>query len=485
MSKRLIALCSLFVFVFVGIIGRFAYISFAKTYQVDESYNSYTLNIGTLNTNIYDRLGRKINNNSKQYVAVIRPNEKALSELDKLFDDNEIREITTELSKGYPVIRNVDRKVKTQHIQIFEKIDSDCDVAYHLMSKQTGGLESHVSEEIGNLSVNFTVDAMGRLLAGDEGSVINNNYDSTDGIIISIDRDIQLIAEEAANSINKGAVVVLDAESSRILASVSKGDDYLNRAISPYAVGSVFKLVVCACAIENGVNPFYNCTSSIKVNDTTFNCQNNHSHGIQDMKKALANSCNCYFVNLALMLGGEKLLRTAREFGFGNEFSLYKNWNISAGFFPTLETLKSKGQLALVGFGQGQLTDSPLHFASVVACIANGGNYYYPTLEINNTEENRVISEKTSNVIKSYMKYVVTNGTGSSANYNYDTAGKTATAQSGKYSNGSEILNTWFAGFYPYDNPQFAIVVMCENGTSGSQDCGPVFRTIVENIDKM
>lgn len=485
MSKRLIALCSLFVFVFVGILGRFAYISFAKTYQVDESYNSYTIDIGTLNTNIYDRLGRKINNNQKQYVAVIRPNEKALSELDKLFDDNEIKEITTELSKGYPVIRSVDRNVKTQYIQIFEKNDSDCDIAYHLLSKQTGGLESYVSEKIGSLSVNFTVDAMGRLLAGDEGTVINNNYDSADGIIISLDKDIQIIAEEAARTIKKGAVVVLDANNSRILASVSKGDDYLNRAISPYAVGSVFKLVVCACAIENNVNPFYNCTSSIKVGDTTFNCQNNHSHGIQDMKNALANSCNCYFVNLALKLGGEKLRKTALEFGFGSDFSLYQNWNVNSGFFPTLDTLQSNGQLALIGFGQGQLTDSPVHFASVVACIANGGNYSSPSLEIKDNKENRVISDKTANVIKSYMKYVITDGTGATADYENDTAGKTATAQSGKYSDGSEILNTWFAGFYPYNNPQYAIVVMCEDGTSGSQDCGPVFRTIVENIDKM
>lgn len=485
MSKRLTALCVLFMFVFVSVIGRFAYISLAKTYQVDESYNSYTLNIGTLNTNIYDCLGRKLNNNVKQYAAVIRPNEKALSELDLLFDDDEIKEITKELSYGYPVIRYIDKKVTTKYIQIFEKNDSECDVAYHLLSKETGGLESYACEEIGSLSVNFTVDAMGRLLAGDEGTVINDNYDSTDGIVITLDRDIQLIAEDAANSITKGAVVVLDAENSRILACVSKGDDYLNRAVSPYAVGSVFKLIVCACAIENGVNPFYNCTSSIKVNDTTFNCQNNHSHGVQDMKKALANSCNCYFVNLALNLGGEKLLKTAQEFGFGSEFSLYQDWNVLSGFFPSAETLKSSGQLALIGFGQGQLTDSPLHFASAVACIANGGNYCYPTLEVKDTQENRVISEKTANIIKSYMKYVVTNGTGASANYNNDTAGKTATAQSGKYSNGSEILNTWFAGFYPYDNPKYAVVVMCENGTSGSQDCGPVFRTIVENIDKM
>ncbi len=47
-----------------------------------------------------------------------------------------------------------------------------------------------------------------------------------------------------------------------------------------------------------------------------------------------------------------------------------------------------------------------------------------------------------------------------------------------------EILYTWFAGFYPYDNPEYSIVVMTEDGTSGATDCGPIFRTIVENIEE-
>lgn len=83
------------------------------------------------------------------------------------------------------------------------------------------------------------------------------------------------------------------------------------------------------------------------------------------------------------------------------------------------------------------------------------------------------------------MHYVVTNGTGSIADYNNKTAGKTATAQSGMYDNNREILNTWFAGFYPFDSPKYTIVVMREDGDSGAGDCCPVFRTIVEMLDKM
>lgn len=475
------------IFIFTAIAGRCGYIAMSKTYQVSDTYNSYTLEIGKLKPYIYDRRGIKLNNNSVSLMAVIRPNEKCMSELDKLFDKNEISEITQELSKGYPIIRKVDKRADTQYIQIFEKIESDTEnqLCRHIIDYQCGGLEYYNTEEIGSLSVNFSVDAFGRVLTGYNTEVIDNNYDSRDGAIISVDSEIQKICEDASKGIEKGAVVVMDTETSQLIASVSMGDDFNNRALSNYAVGSIFKLVVAACAIENNVNPLYNCTSSIKVGDTKFSCQKNHSHDLQNMKNALANSCNCYFVNLALKLGENKLYSTAKKFGFGDSFELYSNWNISGGHFPSLTSLESKGQLSLLGFGQGQLTDSPVHFASVVSCIANGGNYHYPTLELLDVEKNAVISEKTAKTLREYMHYVVTDGTGSMANYDNKTSGKTATAQSGIYDNKREILNTWFAGFYPAENPKFTIVVLREDGESGAGDCCPVFRTIVEKLDKM
>lgn len=484
MSKRLVSLLCVFSLLFTGIIGRCAYIAMGTAYQISDSYNSYTLNIGRLYTNIYDRAGRKINNNDKSFVAVIRPNEKCLNELDKLFNKNEIAEITDELSQGYPVIREINKKINTKYIKIFEKINDYNIIAPHLLNKENGGLEQYVSEEIGSLSVNFSVDAVGRLLTGDDGTVVNDNYDSNDGVVISLDSEVQKIAEEAARSIPKGSVVILDTETAQVLASVSRGDDYINRSLSPYAVGSVFKIVVCACALENHITPVYTCTSKIKVNDTEFHCQKNHAHGFQNMKQALANSCNCYFVNLALKLGPDKIFETAEKFGFGKAFELYDKWTVKAGTFADESELNSLGQLALIGFGQGLLTDSPIHFASVISCIANGGNYSFPTLDIKEISENNVISESTAETLREYMKYVVSDGTGKNAEYNGKTAGKTATAQSGIYYNGIEVLNTWFAGFYPYHNPKYTIVVMRENGESGAEDCCPVFRDIVEKLDE-
>lgn len=487
MGKRLTALLSVLVLLFTSLVGRCAYIAFSDTYQVSDTYNSYSLTIGKLSPYIYDRKGEKLNNNTTTNVAIISPDEKCLSELELLFDADEIAEITEELSNGYPIIKEIDRKADTKYIKIVEKINQNTTdmLCRHLLDYQCSGLETYLDDEIGSLYVNFPTDATGRLLNGESCQVIDNNYSTTDGVVISIDKEIQQICEDASKSISKGAIVVMDTENSRILASISMGGDYNNRALSGYAIGSIFKLVVCACALENGITITYNCTGSIKVGDTTYNCQNNHIHGYQNMKNALANSCNCYFVNLALKLGADKLYSTAKSLGFGESFELYDGWNISSSNLPNLAALSSPGQLALLGFGQGQLTDSPVHFASVISCIANGGNYSFPTINITDTAENRVISQNTAKTVLEYMHYVVTNGTGENANYQNDTAGKTATAQSGIYNNGIEVLNTWFAGVYPSDYPKYAIVVMCEDGTSGAGDCCPVFRTIVEKLGKL
>lgn len=488
MLKRCQSLIIVFVLLFTGIAGRCGYIALSNDYTVSDSYNSYAIDVGELYTNIFDRYGRLLNNYKSEKIAVISTNEKALNELDKLFYSSEVAQIREELSKGYPVKRKVSKNAPTKYISQFDRIIQNPDdmPARNLLDKTYGGLECYVDKKIGELSVNFAVDARGRLLNGDSVTVNDDNYDSRDGVIITLDSKLQEIAEDASKYIPNGAVVILDTATSQVLASVSRGNDYVNRAVSPYSVGSVFKLVVCACALENNVHIKYDCKSSITVGDTTFSCQKKHAHGYQNMEEALANSCNCYFVNLALHLGADKICKTAESLGFGDTFSVYKNWNINAGAFPDKNVLKnSRGQLALIGFGQGMLTDSPMHFASVISCIANGGKYNSPTLDFEESVSENTLSTRTCKVLREYMHNVVTNGTGYYANYKNSTAGKTATAQSGTFVDGKEILNTWFAGFYPYDNPKYAIVVMQENGTTGSENCCPVFRTIVEKIDKL
>ena len=493
MKKRLLTFLITFCFAVSVVAGRLGYIMFSGRFAVSSTYNSYTLTIDRLYPTFYDRNFKRLTNKGNELCAVIRPNEKCLSELHLLFNSSEIPEIIDELSRGYPLIKGIENYNSCKYIKIFEKrvpFDEKT-IARHLIND----FEKLYSDHIGTKTINFTVDAIGRILDGDDGTVYENNYSSKFGVMLTIDTLIQEKVESAASSMEKGAVVVLDIKTGEALACFSKPNDYLNRAFNPYTVGSVFKLVISACALENNRNPFYKCKGEITVGDTVFSCQNKREHGLQTIKEALANSCNCYFVDLALSLGREKVYETAKQFGFGESTSLAEDWSISNGNFPDISELQSKGQLSLIGFGQGSLTTTPLHFASVVAAIANGGQYNAPSVfsgevddngyltEYSLNETEQVISSKNAEKLREYMRYVVTNGTGSAAEYNKNSAGKTSTAQSGIYVDGKEILNTWFAGFYPYDDPKYAIVVMTEDGVSGSADCCPIFRTIVESLE--
>ena len=97
MRKRVISLGVAFAILLSVALGRCGYISFSNSYKVDNSYNSVTIDISTLFTNIYSRNGELLNNNSKSVYAVIKPNEKAMSELKLLYSNEQIKVITDEL----------------------------------------------------------------------------------------------------------------------------------------------------------------------------------------------------------------------------------------------------------------------------------------------------------------------------------------------------------------------------------------------------
>lgn len=519
-GKRVISFLLCFLLVIAGCIGRVGYIGLSQDYYASSSYNSYTLLVDRKYPTVYDIDSQPLTNASDRYVAVIKPDEKCLSELSWLFDADEIADITSELKSGYPIVREIDptkKDTELEYIKVFkckEHYDSR-QLCSHLISNVTGGIEAHFNElfsEVKELTVNYAVDAKGRLLAGDTGTVQSAGYSTRRGIGLTIDKEIQQIAEAAMDTsrIEKGAVVITDVSSGAVLALCSRpnidlnhvadaDNDFVNRALQAYSVGSIFKIVVACCALENDMGAIrYTCRGQIRVADTEYACQNTKAHGAETLKTALANSCNCYFVNLALQLGREKLWKTARSFGFGGETYFGSDWKIPNGVIDDVSVLASDGKLALLGFGQGRLSATPLMFASVVAAVANGGTYYKPyiidayidddgtrrkTQSASKPEGTRVLSSSTAQKMQSYLEYVVTSGTGRAAQSKDGlSAGKTSTAQSGQYENGREILHTWFAGYYPSDDPQYAVVIMDEDGTSGGGDCGPVFRQIVDKL---
>lgn len=495
MRKRIVSLCVAASLFFAGIGGRIGYIVFSRNYNVSDSYNSYKLTVDISEPQFYFNDGTKINNNVTEYVAVIRPTNDDLRNIQKYYSSDELSTITKSLKEGYPIVRLIDKPVAD--IKTLE-VNKTHSTLTQLISSQSNGLANYAQMPKRELSVNFHIDAMGRFLAGDRGRVSSVDYNSQEGLVLTIDSKIQNVAVQAAQSIKSGCVIVMDAKNAKILAVVNKPDStYVNKAFEKYAVGSVFKIVVAAAALENNIDFRFTCTGDTRVGDTTFSCQNNRNHGAENLEAALANSCNCYFVNLALELGKDKIINTAKKLGFGTALNLYNSWNLQTSHLPSDSDLDSKGELSLLGFGQGKLLASPLQICSTLCTVANDGTYIRPSLvyakrerngsitEIKNNNSVHAVSKDTSKELRAYLRTVVTDGTGANAEtLRHLSSGKTATAQTGQFIENREIYNTWFAGLYPYNEPKYAIVVMCEDGTSGAADCCPVFRTIVENIDK-
>jgi cell division protein FtsI/penicillin-binding protein 2 len=189
-------------------------------------------------------------------------------------------------------------------------------------------------------------------------------------------------------------------------------------------------------------------------------------------------------------------LETASDLGFNNYIDFGNGYMTDKGNLPDIEELNSDASIGNLGFGQGSLLATPLQIANCYATVANGGIYTEPSLikgfvdenenftQINKKTSERVLKTETCNILKEYLLNVVTAGTGKPAFTSlFQSCGKTATAESGQYDkNGIEISHSWYVGFFPYENPQYVICVMKENGISGSSDCAPVFKEVAENI---
>ena len=92
----------------------------------------------------------------------------------------------------------------------------------------------------------------------------------------------------------------------------------------------------------------------------------------------------------------------------------------------------------------------------------------------------------TAAVLREYLAAVITEGTGEDAKPETVTAaGKTATAQTGKYEDGVEISQGWFCGFFPAESPEYVVVVFSENTKKQIKSCNKIFAEIADNITSM
>jgi hypothetical protein len=107
----------------------------------------------------------------------------------------------------------------------------------------------------------------------------------------------------------------------------------------------------------------------------------------------------------------------------------------------------------------------------------NAGEWY------TKNQAQRVIDFETSYKLRNFMEYSVNNETSNANPSNTTAAGKTSTAQTGIFDeDGDEVLQAWFTGYFPSDNPKYIVTVLVENGKTGNASAAPVFKDIAEKI---
>ena len=347
---------------------------------------------------------------------------------------------------------------------------------------------------------------------------IEGKKNQGDTLVTTLNNDLQQAAYQALGD-RKGAVVVMEPESGKILAMVSKpdfdpntivtnwesilaNDDQnsvlLNRASQGlYPPGSTFKLVTALEYIREHPKDYknysYDCTGSITADNYTLHCFGNSVHGEVDLRKSLAKSCNSSFAKIGLSLNLKNYADTCEDLLF--------NQNLPTGIASSksrfsLQKSASDSEIMATAIGQGNTLVSPLHMALIVSAIQNKGVLMNPYLvqsvknsdgsEVEQYEPSaygRLMSEQESKILRSMMRTVVTDGTASALSTgNYTAAGKTGSAEFGTTKGDS---HAWFIG---YANAKgyspIAISVVVEGAGNGGTVSVPIAKSVFDTYFK-
>lgn len=331
-------------------------------------------------------------------------------------------------------------------------------------------------------------------------------------VMTSLDRELQQKAYDLLGDArgSMGSITVLNPMTGEVLAMVNRPSydpnrlteeferirnlDHdegvlLNRAArGTYFPGSTFKIVTLAAALEHlpGVEERIfedRGILDISVGRDLGNI-NNTAHGDISLKRAFEVSSNVVFGTLAIELGGNRLMETAEAFGFNRSYGL-RDMSVETSVF-TAYPRNEDGVLARSGIGQNGISTHTLQMALVAGAAANRGFLMEPTVvgtilradgSILERQEPRVLeramSEEVAFTVRAYMKSAVD----TSGNSNLQQiaairgAGKTGTAEDTfRRSDGTveNVVNSWFAGFVPFENPRIAIAVNVVDGGSGA-----------------
>ncbi len=359
-----------------------------------------------------------------------------------------------------------------------------------------------------------------------------DSFREGDELVISINYEAQKLAYDLIGD-RRGSVVVIDLNDFSIPVAVSapsisanmlrdittsQYQDLLNNSDRPlfnrafmglYPPASTIKPLLTVFALSNG---YTNWEETIlddgffrfEEEQRVFNAWREGGHGLTDLDKALVESSNPFFMNLAVRYEKVKFIEFLESSSFGSklcedcyphQFSPlindeWKRKNFGKDLF--------KGDFINLGVGQGYMLTTPLHLALISGILASKGTYQLPHLSKKNTEllsiDADVTDQDWEKLNNSLIDVVYSpNGTGYRINAGeLDLAGKSGTAQvvdidsKAEYDEVRKNENlrdhAIFIGYAPFDNPRYSIAVIIENGESGGRVAGPIAQKVLEEL---
>lgn len=255
-------------------------------------------------------------------------------------------------------------------------------------------------------------------------------------------------------------------------------EQWRNRCVNDtYEPGSTFKSVVLASALEEGVvdlNSQFFCSGVTHVGGFDIHCSKRTGHGQQDLTLAVKNSCNPAFMDIGQRLGANRFYDYMEDFGLLNTTGIDLNgeggsqiW--SRKFFTSEEGISS---LATASFGQ-TMKITPIQLITAASAVVNGGHLVTPHVLDHTTdpdgnvvdayqinEVRQVVSEKTSETVRSILEQVVATGTGKNTyQAGYRIGGKTGTSEKTGANENEDDYIVSFLGVAPANDPQVVMLL--------------------------
>jgi len=487
---------------------------------------------------IFDRNNNIIAGFDDAYNCLVDPSK--ISGMSEISDLPE--ETAKKISEGRPFVMRINENINNGYMasfQTFKRNETPNPPALHITGyvdksgNGIGGIEEAYDDFLkqktsAKIEAVYDSNALMQSFGGSPVRIIDYGYDKKTGVTLTIDINIQKKAEEIADKyLNKGAIIIASAKTGEIFACVSRpaysldnipdyiespNGEFINRAFSSFTPGSVFKTIVAAAALEENAGYYdkeYDCVGEIDAGGQIFRCHKRSGHGVLTMREAYAESCNTYFMDLALEIGYDKIYAAAKKLGVG-EKSFLDGLIVKSGNIPDIKN-PPPAFIANTAIGQGELLITPLETARIFCCIANGG--VMPELyliksfvftnkisDMGNYSSKKVLGDYTVKCLLEMTQACVDYGTGKAAAPEYKTAGgKTSSAESGQYlykGDGEkiQIVHSWFTGYYPsppknftsgklsFTRPIYVISIIAEGGVTENVKATSVFKEICDYL---